>query len=189
MSDHGEIVIKKYANRRLYDTESSAYITYDGLEKLLAKGYQLKVIDAKTGDDLTKTTLSHLLSEQVATDRHALSPELLQFLIQLSMKAPSAQFTPYLHFCLSLFEKQFLQYAQRPSAIDIEKIARDLETILKKTEKSGSPVDKTRKVETPLTNEPERSAQPGIFEKAMLELKKEIAALENRVKKLETEEK
>lgn len=58
------IVIKKYANRRLYNTETSSYVTLDELAKLIKTGEDLTVEDAKTGEDLTRTVLTQIILER-----------------------------------------------------------------------------------------------------------------------------
>ena len=56
-------IIKKYPNRRLYDTEISSYITIDEVRQLVVDGEDFEVRDAKTGDDLTRTVLLQIISE------------------------------------------------------------------------------------------------------------------------------
>ncbi|MDE3059380.1 MAG: polyhydroxyalkanoate synthesis repressor PhaR [Pseudomonadota bacterium] len=58
------VVIKKYANRRLYDTETSAYITLEDLCERVKAGRQFVVLDAKTGQDLTRQVLTQIIFEQ-----------------------------------------------------------------------------------------------------------------------------
>ena len=58
----GKVTIKKYANRRLYDTESSSYITLDRLAAMIREGREFEVIDAKSGDDITHTVLTQISS-------------------------------------------------------------------------------------------------------------------------------
>ena len=53
MKTTGKVTIKKYANRRLYDTESSSYITLDKLAVMIREGREFEVLDAKSGDDIT----------------------------------------------------------------------------------------------------------------------------------------
>ena len=60
----GMVVVKKYGNRRLYDTESSRYITLDDLAGLIRSGLDVRVIDAKTKADLTKSVLLQIITEQ-----------------------------------------------------------------------------------------------------------------------------
>ena len=61
---NGVVVVKKYGNRRLYDTESSRYITLDDLANLIRSGKDVKVVDAKTKADLTKSVLLQIITEQ-----------------------------------------------------------------------------------------------------------------------------
>src|SRR5271165_6193812 len=58
------VVVKKYANRRLYDTESSSYITLDTLAELVRHGRDFVVYDAKTGDDITRSVLTQIIVEE-----------------------------------------------------------------------------------------------------------------------------
>src|SRR6266566_4908997 len=58
-------LIKKYANRKLYDTRTSRYITLDGIAELVREGHEIKVVDRDNGNDLTQVTLSQIvLSEE-----------------------------------------------------------------------------------------------------------------------------
>ncbi|MGH8062389.1 MAG: polyhydroxyalkanoate synthesis repressor PhaR, partial [Pseudoxanthomonas sp.] len=57
-------IIKKYPNRRLYDTEISSYITIEDVRQLIVDGEDFEVRDAKTGDDLTRTVLLQIITEQ-----------------------------------------------------------------------------------------------------------------------------
>lgn len=63
-ADDGKIVIKKYANRRLYDTSASAYVTLEHLSELVRQGKEFTVLDAKTGEDLTRAVLAQIIFEQ-----------------------------------------------------------------------------------------------------------------------------
>lgn len=76
----GPIIIKKYANRRLYDTSSSSYVTLDHLSELVRKGVDFEVRDAKTGEDLTRPVLTQIIYEYETKGEGALP---LNFLRQL----------------------------------------------------------------------------------------------------------
>lgn len=58
------IIIKKYANRRLYNTETSSYITQNDLALLIRLGREVEVVDAKTGADLTRQTLAQIILDE-----------------------------------------------------------------------------------------------------------------------------
>lgn len=59
----GVMVVKKYGNRRLYDTQSSAYITLEELAEKIRRGSEVRVVDAKTAEDLTQSTLAQIILE------------------------------------------------------------------------------------------------------------------------------
>ncbi len=74
-------VIKKYANRRLYDTGRSSYVTLDDLCQMVKEGYDFVVYDAKTGEDLTRPVLTQIIVEQESKGDQNLLPT--NFLRQL----------------------------------------------------------------------------------------------------------
>ena len=75
-------IVKKYANRRLYDTGRSSYVTLDDLAEMLREGHDFKVVDAKTDKDLTQSVLTQIIVEQESKES---SPNLLpqQFLKEI----------------------------------------------------------------------------------------------------------
>jgi polyhydroxyalkanoate synthesis repressor PhaR len=75
-----QVVIKKYANRRLYNTRSSTYVTLDDLAAMVREGTEFVVYDAKTNDDLTRQILTQIIFEEESRGE-ALLP--VQFLRQL----------------------------------------------------------------------------------------------------------
>lgn len=106
-SDDGRVVIKKYANRRLYNTASSSYVTLEHLSDMVKKGVDFVVYDAKTNEDITRTVLTQIIFEEESREGQNLLP--IQFLRQLigfygnSMQA----FLPsYLELSLATFAEQ-----------------------------------------------------------------------------------
>ncbi|MDQ0456674.1 polyhydroxyalkanoate synthesis repressor PhaR [Rhizobium paknamense] len=77
----GEIIIKKYANRRLYNTGTSTYVTLDDLAKMVKRGEDFVVQDAKSGEDITHSVLTQIIFEQEAKTSNTLLP--ISFLRQL----------------------------------------------------------------------------------------------------------
>lgn len=57
-------LIKRYSNRKLYDTESSTYVTLEDVEEMVREGEQVRIVDNSTGDDITSATLAHIVLEQ-----------------------------------------------------------------------------------------------------------------------------
>jgi polyhydroxyalkanoate synthesis repressor PhaR len=98
----GTVVIKKYSNRRLYDTSESAYITLEDLAHKVRRGADVRVVDAKTGGDLTQATLAQLILES----RHGadlLPVPLLVQLIRMGDDALAEFFGRYLTTALELY--------------------------------------------------------------------------------------
>jgi polyhydroxyalkanoate synthesis repressor PhaR len=76
-----ERIIKKYANRRLYDTADSRYIALDDVRQLVAGGEQFRVIDARSGEDITRSILLQIIVEQEEKGQPMLSTRLLEQII------------------------------------------------------------------------------------------------------------
>ena len=84
------VTIKKYANRRLYNTKSSSYITLDDLSRMTREGIDFQVLDAKTGNDITHQILTQIIMEEEASGGEQMLP--ISFLRQLiSMYGNSMQ--------------------------------------------------------------------------------------------------
>ncbi|MEM7569076.1 MAG: polyhydroxyalkanoate synthesis repressor PhaR, partial [Pseudomonadota bacterium] len=79
-SADGPIIIKKYANRRLYNTETSSYVTLDYLAQMVKDERDFKVVDAKSGQDLTRSVLTQIIVEEESKGETLLP---LSFLRQL----------------------------------------------------------------------------------------------------------
>lgn len=75
------VIIKKYANRRLYDTSTSSYVTLDHLSELVRREVDFEVVDAKTGDDLTRQVLTQIIFEKENKGEGALPVNFLRKLI------------------------------------------------------------------------------------------------------------
>lgn len=75
------VIIKKYANRRLYNTQSSSYITLEHLAKMTREGLEFKVLDAKTGVDITHQILTQIIMEEESSTGEQMLP--VNFLRQL----------------------------------------------------------------------------------------------------------
>ena len=102
----GKVTIKKYANRRLYDTESSAYITLDRLAQMVREGREFEVVDAKSGEDITRQVLTQIIVDEEARGGETMLP--INFLKQLiGLYGNSMQnFVPsYLEAAMDAFQR------------------------------------------------------------------------------------
>jgi polyhydroxyalkanoate synthesis repressor PhaR len=106
-------IIKKYPNRRLYDTEISSYITIEDVRQLIVDGEDFEVRDAKTGDDLTRTVLLQIISEQEQDGEPILSTQLLSHIIRFYGDSMQGFMGNYLERSMQLFMEQQQQFRQQ----------------------------------------------------------------------------
>lgn len=104
-------IIKKYANRRLYDTELNVYINLDDVKNLVINHIDFQVIDARTKNDLTQNTLLQIITEQEATSTPLFTNSVLQDFIRFYPEKSQNAFSEYLEQALALFvnQKKFFQ--------------------------------------------------------------------------------
>lgn len=100
------IIIKKYANRRLYDTSASRYVTLDHLRELVKANTDFKVVDAKSGDDLTRGVLAQIIFEEESKGANLLPVEFLRQLIGIYGDSMQAFVPDYLRLSMEGFMKQ-----------------------------------------------------------------------------------
>jgi polyhydroxyalkanoate synthesis repressor PhaR len=100
-----EVVIKKYGNRRLYDTAGSRYVNLDDLAALVRAGKEVRVVDAKTGRDLTRVTLTQIITEDAKDKPTGLPLELLRQLIIASDEVRQEFLMWYLKSAFDTYEK------------------------------------------------------------------------------------
>ncbi len=101
-----KIIIKKYANRRLYDTSASAYVTLEHLSELTRQGKEFSVQDAKTGEDLTRAVLAQIIFEQENKKEGVLPVSFLRQLIQFYGDNFQTMLPAYLELSMKTFGQQ-----------------------------------------------------------------------------------
>ncbi len=106
-------IIKKYPNRRLYDTEISSYITVEEVRQLILDGEQFEVRDAKTGEDLTRQVLLQIIAEQEQGGEPVLSTQLLSQIIRFYGDSMQGFMGSYLERSMQLFLEQQSQFRQQ----------------------------------------------------------------------------
>lgn len=107
------LIIKKYANRRLYDTGSSCYITLDDLKKKIASGVAIQVQDAKSGKDISREVLLQLVAEQETLGRPILNEAILTALIRFYDHPMQKLASSYLEAALGQLQDQQAQLSQQ----------------------------------------------------------------------------
>jgi polyhydroxyalkanoate synthesis repressor PhaR len=100
------VVVKKYANRRLYNTESSSYITLENLADMVRAGRDFVVYDAKTGDDITRGVLTQIIVEEEGKGHNLLPTNFLRQLIGFYGGAMQGVVPGYLDQAMKAFTQQ-----------------------------------------------------------------------------------
>src|SRR5688572_31825817 len=110
-------VIKKYPNRRLYDTEISSYITIEDVRQLIVDGEDFEVRDAKSGEDLTRQVLLQIISEQEQDGEPVLSTQLLSQIIRFYGDSLQGFMGNYLERSMQLFMEQQQQFRSQMGSL------------------------------------------------------------------------
>lgn len=104
-SDSDAITIKKYANRRLYNTSTSSYITLDDLAKMVRDNVEFEVLDAKSGDDITHSILTQIIMDEEANGEQMLPVSFLRQLIGMYGNSMQAMMPSYLEASMANFRE------------------------------------------------------------------------------------
>ena len=158
------VLIKKYGNRRLYDTAGSRYVNLDDLAALVRAGKEVRVVDAKSGRDLTRVTLTQIITEDARDKPTGLPLELLRQLIMASDEVRQEFLMWYLKSAFDTFQK--LQDTVQNRLNEVQS------AIL-------SPVDMMKR----FLGSAAATAQPSEGEEEVEQLRRRIAELEARLEK------
>ena len=101
----GPVIIKKYANRRLYNTQTSAYVTLDHLSQMVKEGTEFEVRDARSGEDITRSVLTQIIFEEEAKGQNLLPIQFLRKLIRFYGDSLQAFVPGYLDMSMDSFTK------------------------------------------------------------------------------------
>ena len=109
-ADGSPVIIKKYANRRLYNTETSSYITLEHLAAMTREHRDFKVVDAKTDDDITHNVLTQIIMEEESRGQTLLPVSFLRQLITLYGDSMQAMVPGYLEASMDSFRRNQEQF-------------------------------------------------------------------------------
>jgi polyhydroxyalkanoate synthesis repressor PhaR len=101
-----KVVIKKYANRRLYNTRSSAYVTLEHLSEMVKNGVDFVVYDAKTGEDITRSVLTQIIFDEESRGQNLLPIQFLRQLIRFYGDSMQTFVPTFLELSLDSFTRQ-----------------------------------------------------------------------------------
>lgn len=103
--DESPVTIKKYANRRLYNTATSSYVTLDHLSQMVKEGTEFVVYDAKSGEDITRAVLTHIIVEEESKGQNLLPISFLRHLISFYGDSLQAVVPNYLEHTMQSFAR------------------------------------------------------------------------------------
>jgi polyhydroxyalkanoate synthesis repressor PhaR len=118
MEPGGKVVIKKYGNRRLYDTAASRYVNLDEVAGFIRQGQDVQVVDAKTGKDLTRVVLTQIITDDARDKPTGLPLELLRQLVVASDEVRREFVMWYLKSAFDAYQK--VQSAVQTSLGDVQ---------------------------------------------------------------------
>lgn len=130
MTKNNVIVIKKYPNRRLYDTEASKYITLDDLANMVKGGKEFKVIDIKSNEDLTRIILAQIILDHEMKGYELLPMDMLKQIIKLYDHPLNRTFSQYLLHSVKQWNDQVEQFKDTLSAMQAPYAAQDWQKMI-----------------------------------------------------------
>jgi polyhydroxyalkanoate synthesis repressor PhaR len=179
------IVIKKYANRRLYNTRSSSYITLDDLSRMTREGTDFQVLDAKTGNDITHQILTQIIMEEESSGEQMLPISFLRQLIAMYGNSMQSMMPHYLEATMDNFRanQRKLQesFGAAPGAEALTKLAETNLAMFQAAASAFMP-GAQRPVGTPSPAAAPAPVAPGSSEIA--ELKAQMAAMQKKLDEL-----
>ena len=115
MSDEPTRIIKKYPNRRIYDTQDSKYITLMDVRDMVVEGLDFKIVDAKSGDDLTHNVLLQIIIEQESANNPLFTTDNLQNFIRYYGAGQQQGFSEFMNQSVAFFKQQQEQFSSSVS--------------------------------------------------------------------------
>jgi polyhydroxyalkanoate synthesis repressor PhaR len=204
---HGQkVVIKKYANRRLYNTASSSYVTLDHLSDMVKEGIDFVVYDAKTNDDITRSVLTQIIFEEEnrGGGQNLLPIQFLRQLIGFYGNSMQAFLPSYLEMSLESFTKQQERMRTQFSGLTpglggatkgmpgvgvYEEQIRQNMALFDRAMKMFSPFAYARPEDAPAAPapaEPPPPAPSAPSEDSLADLKRQLEAMQQQIEKLAT---
>jgi polyhydroxyalkanoate synthesis repressor PhaR len=184
------IIIKKYANRRLYNTESSSYVTLDDLRVLIADNIDFIVLDAKTGEDLTRSVLTQILVEAEQADGNLLPIKFLRQLIAMYGDGMSWMMPQYLEHMTSWFEEHQndVRKTMEGTFGSVFPVGASMDAMQEMTKRNVAAFDQAMKAFWPNAMQPQPKQQndPKHAEGGIEELQRQMEEMQQRLKELST---
>jgi polyhydroxyalkanoate synthesis repressor PhaR len=187
------VVIKKYANRRLYNTASSSYVTLEHLSEMVKQNIDFVVYDAKTNEDITRSVLTQIIFEEESQGQSLLPIQFLRQLISFYGNSMQSFLPSYLEMSLAAFTQQQDRLRSQLGALGPasglgpfdEQVRQNL-ALFDRAMKMFSPFAYTtpRQDETPDKAEPAATAPQPAQDDALTELRKRMEEMQAQIEKL-----
>jgi polyhydroxyalkanoate synthesis repressor PhaR len=174
------VIVKKYANRRLYNTESSSYITLDNLAEMVRKDRDFVVYDAKTGEDITRSVLTQIIVEEEGKGHAMLPTNFLRQLIGFYGDNVQSAVPRYLEQAMTSFARQQEQMRETMTKTLGPFLPPGMEDMGRK---NIAMMERAMTLFTPFYNGGEARAEPDV----MQDYQEEIAALRAEVERLQSQ--
>ncbi|MDR3508628.1 MAG: polyhydroxyalkanoate synthesis repressor PhaR [Caulobacteraceae bacterium] len=189
------VVIKKYANRRLYNTRSSAYVTLEHLSEMVKEGVDFVVYDAKTNEDITRSVLTQIIFDEESRGQNLLPIQFLRQLIRFYGDSMQAFVPSFLEMSLDGFTRQqdhmrgqvAGSLGATPGIGFLEDQVRQNLVMFERAMKMFTPFAFTRPEEPPPTPEV-KPAEPATPDTSLDDLKQRIEEMQQQIAKLAAKE-
>jgi polyhydroxyalkanoate synthesis repressor PhaR len=186
------VVIKKYANRRLYNTASSSYVTLEHLADMVKKGVDFVVYDAKTNEDITRTVLTQIIFEEESQGQSLLPIQFLRQLIGFYGNSMQSFLPSYLELSLASFTEQQAKLSQQFAALNpVTGVAAGIGAYDDQVRQNLAMFDRAMKMFSPFAFTPQAPAAtpaPAAKEPAaddsLTELKKRMEEMQAQIERL-----
>ena len=194
------VVIKKYANRRLYNTRSSAYVTLENLSEMVKEGVDFVVYDAKTNDDITRSVLTQIIFDEESRGQNLLPIQFLRQLIRYYGDSMQAFVPSYLELSLDSFTRQQERMREQiattvgvaPGMGFMEDQVRQNLALFDRAMKMFTPFAFTARADEPAAAPPPPPPEPAkaaASDTALDDLKRRIEEMQTQIAKLASKDK
>jgi polyhydroxyalkanoate synthesis repressor PhaR len=188
------VIIKKYANRRLYNTASSSYVTLEHLSQMVKQGVDFVVYDAKTNEDITRSVLAQIIFDEEGRGQNLLPIQFLRQLIRFYGDSMQALLPSYLELSLDSFAKQ--QDRMRGQLSEGVGGAQSMRYFEEQVRQNVVLFDRAMKMFSPFAfgarpedaPAPPPAAATPASDETLADLKKQLAAMQEQIEKLASKE-
>jgi polyhydroxyalkanoate synthesis repressor PhaR len=189
--DAARVTIKKYANRRLYNTAKSSYVTLDHLAEMVREGIDFVVKDAKTGEDITRSVLTQIIFEEESRGQNMLPISFLRQLIGLYGDTLQGFVPGYLEAAMNTFSRNQenmraqvrAAFEANPALANFETLARTNMEFFENAMRMFAPFSASAKGGAQQPGQPEEQSRPRT-EADLQEMKRQLEAMQEKLAQL-----